>query len=177
MQLFFSPSTGGFYSDARFGARTMLVPDLHWVHDEAKPEEEAPLVEVPNPACKLPADAVPITAELHAALMQAQAAGKVIAPGPDGQPQAIDKPAPTGDELKRVATRMVQAHLDAQARAMGYDDIATAITYADEPAVPQYQAEGQALRAWRSKCWAACFAALPTAKTTADVIAALPAYA
>lgn len=48
----------------------------------------------------------------------------------------------------------VQAHLDAAAQAFGYDDIRTAVTYAEEPSVPKFQAEGQAFRAWRSLFWA-----------------------
>ena len=54
----------------------------------------------------------------------------------------------------------VQAHLDAGARALGYDDIKTAVTYADEPAVAKFQVEGQALRAWRSLVWQACYGLL-----------------
>jgi len=48
----------------------------------------------------------------------------------------------------------IQSHLDEKARASGYDDIKSAVTYAEEPAVPRFQAEGQAFRAWRSRCWA-----------------------
>jgi len=48
----------------------------------------------------------------------------------------------------------IQQHMDAEAQALGYDDIATAVTYAEEPAVPKFQAEGQAFRAWRSQVWA-----------------------
>ncbi|APW38956.1 hypothetical protein RD110_18545 [Rhodoferax koreense] len=51
----------------------------------------------------------------------------------------------------------VQTHLDERAQALGYDDISTAVTYADEPAVAKFQAEGQALRAWRSLIWAKCY--------------------
>lgn len=51
----------------------------------------------------------------------------------------------------------IQRHMDEAARAAGYDDIKTAVTYADEPAVARFQAEGQAFRAWRSKCWAYCY--------------------
>jgi hypothetical protein len=50
-----------------------------------------------------------------------------------------------------------QEKLDNAAKVAGYDDIKTAVTYADEPAVPRFQAEGQAFRAWRSKCWAYCY--------------------
>lgn len=61
-------------------------------------------------------------------------------------------------QLQRQAVQAIQLLLDAQAQAWGYDNIFTACTYADEPAVPQFQAEGQALRAWRSATWAACYA-------------------
>lgn len=51
-------------------------------------------------------------------------------------------------------TSQIQTMLDDKAREMGYDDIRTAVTYADEPAVPKFQSEGKALRAWRSRVWA-----------------------
>lgn len=53
-------------------------------------------------------------------------------------------------------TQAVQAHLDRVAQSWGYDDIYTAATYAEEPAVPKFQREAKALRAWRSEVWAAC---------------------
>lgn len=73
--------------------------------------------------------------------------------------------APTVDEIKLGLVSAVQAHLDSGAQALGYDDIKTAATYADEPAVARFQSEGQALRAWRSLCWAHCHVVL------ADVMA------
>lgn len=51
----------------------------------------------------------------------------------------------------------IQLHMDAAAQSAGYDDIKTAVTYAEEPSVAKFQAEGQAFRAWRSKCWAYCY--------------------
>ena len=33
----------------------------------------------------------------------------------------------------------------------------TAVTYADEPAVPRFQAQGRAFRAWRSLVWDFCY--------------------
>lgn len=50
--------------------------------------------------------------------------------------------------------RIVQAMLDHAAQVLGYYDIITAITYAEEPAVPKYQLEGQRLRRLRSMVWA-----------------------
>ncbi len=54
----------------------------------------------------------------------------------------------------------LDAHLNTEARKLGYDDIKSAVTYADEPAVAKFQDEGKALRAWRSLCYAAGYAAL-----------------
>lgn len=47
----------------------------------------------------------------------------------------------------------VQGVMDAAANQRGYDSLATAISYADEPAVPRFQADGQAFRRWRSLVW------------------------
>lgn len=48
----------------------------------------------------------------------------------------------------------VQAKLDGAAQAARYDSIATAVSYAEEPAVPKFQNDGIAFRAWRSLVWA-----------------------
>lgn len=82
--------------------------------------------------------------------------------------------------MTRRATDAVQAHMDATAQARGYDDIKSAVTYADEPTVASFQAEGRAFRKWRSEVWAHCYvvmaavqggAAMPTMD---DLIAGLP---
>lgn len=86
-------------------------------------------------------------------------------------------------EQKTIALRSasVQAFLDRTAKERGYENITTCITYADEPAVPKFQAEGQAARAWRSLVWAKCYELLAEIKagkrkplTDAELIAALP---
>lgn len=64
----------------------------------------------------------------------------------------------------RMFDGIVQGRIDEVARSFGYGDpnrpevspILHAVSYADEPAVPRFQAEGQALRAWRSNTWAYC---------------------
>lgn len=91
-------------------------------------------------------------------------------------------PPPTPDQIKAALVAAVQAHLNATAAAYGYDNIYTACTYADEPSVALFQAEGQALRAWRSLVWAHCHQvmadvmaekrAVPSAE---ELIAELPA--
>lgn len=72
---------------------------------------------------------------------------------------------------------LVQKHMDDAAISLGYDDLKTAVTYADEPSVPKFQAEGQALRAWRSKVWAKCYQMLSEggqAPSDESLIASLP---
>lgn len=67
-------------------------------------------------------------------------------------------PDPAQIRADRIAD--VDAHMNAAARALGYDNILAAVTYADEPAVPRFQLEGQAFRAWRSRVWAHCYQVL-----------------
>jgi hypothetical protein len=47
----------------------------------------------------------------------------------------------------------VQAKMETAANERGYDSLFTAISYADEPAVARFQADGQAFRRWRSLVW------------------------
>lgn len=84
--------------------------------------------------------------------------------------------------LKKAVADAVQRHLDATVQARGYEFIHTCVTYADEPAVPRFQVEGQAARAWRSAVWAACYAALDSVLaderaplTPEEMVAELPA--
>lgn len=133
----------------------------------------------------MPPDAVEITPQQHAALLAAQAAGKRIVADANGYPVAQDPPpppAPTAEQIRAALTDAVYAHMNAAAQARGYDDIKAAVTYAEEPAVPLFQAEGRALRAWRSLVWAHCYQVLADVQagtraipTAAQLIAELPA--
>lgn len=130
----------------------------------------------------MPQDVVEVDDATYVALFEAQAQGKQIKAGEDGKPCAIDPPPLTDAQTRAVLTRAVQAHLDGQAQALGYDDIHSACTYADEPSVAQYQQEGQAMRAWRSLTWQAAFAALDAvpaggqAPSADELIAGLPVF-
>lgn len=91
-------------------------------------------------------------------------------------------PPPSVEQILKPYETAVQAHMDASARAAGYDDIKTAVTYADEPAVEKFQQEGQAFRAWRSLCWAYCYEQLAAVQadqrpqpTVEELIGELPA--
>ena len=87
----------------------------------------------------------------------------------------------TDEEVIDALTADVQKHLDAAAQALGYDDIRSAVTYADEPAVEKFQREGLAMRAWRSLVWKYCCQVLDdvragrrTTPTTEALISELP---
>jgi hypothetical protein len=130
----------------------------------------------------IPADAIEITDDEHRSLLTEQSAGKQITADDGGRPVARER-VETSEQAQARLTAAIQRHLDAQAQALGYDDIKSAVTYADEPSVPKFQSEGQALRAWRSMVWEAGYAMLDdcTAGTrsipTADaLLAELPAY-
>ncbi|EJO31664.1 hypothetical protein [Achromobacter marplatensis] len=69
----------------------------------------------------------------------------------------FSKPAVDAGAAERHLIAVVQHHMDVRARQSIYDDLKTAISYADEPASPQYQAEGRAFRAWRSRVWEAFY--------------------
>ena len=84
-------------------------------------------------------------------------------------------------DTKAILIQAVQSFMDAKAREHGYDDIKSAVTYADEPSVPKFQTEGQAFRSWRSLVWAYCYQMLAdvqagtrTVPTAAVLIAELP---
>ena len=101
----------------------------------------------------IPADAVEITVEEHQALIEGQSRGKVIVSDENGRPILQDPPPPTAEQIMSRLEARVQFWLDEQARALGYDDIKSAVTYAEESAVPKFQQEGQALRRLRSLVW------------------------
>lgn len=102
----------------------------------------------------IPADAVEITEAEHAALIEGQGKGKRIVADESGRPILQDPPPPTAEQIMARLKARVQLWLDEQARALGYDDIRSAVTYAEESAVPQFQQEGRALRRLRSLAWA-----------------------
>lgn len=82
---------------------------------------------------------------------------------------------------QKQLTDAVQAHMDKTAQTKGYDNLLTAVTYADEPAIPKFQTEGIAFRAWRSAVWDYCYAQLAAVlggerqvPTAEELIAELP---
>lgn len=72
------------------------VPDMDAIPDT---------LEVDNPACLIPADAVEIPQERHAELLNGQSIGLLISSGEDGYPVLIDPPPPSPEE--QAATERV----------------------------------------------------------------------
>lgn len=129
----------------------------------------------------IPLDAVEIDNDDYRAYTQE--AGLWVRNGATGQRVAYAAPPPTEKEIIEQMTIAVQAHLDAHAQELGYDNIFTAVTYADESAAPKFQAEGLSLRAWRSNVWAACYQIMAEVKsgtrqqpTIVELISALPVF-
>ena len=93
----------------------------------------------------------------------------------------IPKPANVADQVwLRRKTAVVQEHLDAAARANGYDSILSAVSYVGS-GHPVYDAEGTAFKTWRSECWATSFTLLQEVQagtrpmpSDSELLAALP---
>jgi hypothetical protein len=183
MKYYFSQQKNGFYNSDLHGDRMTNIVDPDWIdqNDGTPPQ----LITVENPACKIPADAVEITeAQYHEyyAAINAQKILSVV-----GEQVFIVDPPPltTTEILLNLKTDMVagvQKHMDDAAKALGYDDIKSAVTYAEEPAVAKFQNEGLAFRQWRSLVWASCYTILESyvfdpeqpLPTLADLIVQLP---
>lgn len=103
----------------------------------------------------------------------------IAPPPPPPEPQPVS-PAQRAALLRASVAR----YANTVAVAWGYDSVDEAVTYADEPAVPRFQAEGRAFRAWRSVLWEAFDVLIagvdggtqPVPETDADLQALLPAF-
>lgn len=139
-------------------------------------------IQYPNP----PADLIDSSQEDYDTAM-ARKPGETLSVV-NGQVVVLPAPVPTSAEVlgatAAAMTAVVQAHMDTQARAHGYDNLLSAISYANEPAVPAFQADGQAFRAWRSLVWARCHELLAQVQagtllvpTETELLAMLPEVA
>lgn len=103
----------------------------------------------------IPADAVEITTEEHAALLNAQSQGKRIQSDANGKPVAVDPPPPTQEQIIAQYAAAVQQRLDDFAKTRGYDGILSAATYATS-LIAKFAAEGQCAVVARDATWAKC---------------------
>jgi hypothetical protein len=86
------------------------------------------------------------------------------------------------EQIIEAMRAAIQEHMDSAAKGYGYDDVKAAVTYAEEPAVARFQAEGRAFRAWRSLVWAHAYGVLDKVQagqrpqpTAEELLAELPA--
>lgn len=107
-------------------------------------------------------------------------------PGPLPEGGTLTEPPAPPEPPEAIIARYraaAQAVLDTKALAMGYDNIFTAVSYADESAVKKYQDEGKKLRKWRSLLWDKATKDLEAALTSGqipsleDFLAGLPELA
>lgn len=107
---------------------------------------------------------------------------KLIVVAPEPSPEEAFAAAAEVDILAAMRAT-VQTAVNAIAQALDFDSIEEAMTYADEPAVPKYQALARALRAWRSLVWFEFDAVLaemksgkPAPKDADTLLARLPKF-
>lgn len=107
---------------------------------------------------EIPTDAVDLSRADYLSLLDGLSTGLVIVRNAQGKPELQEAPGASLQKLIARYTNAVQAHLDSTASDWGFSSISDAVTYAEEPAVPKFQEEGRAFRAWRSACWAYFYA-------------------
>lgn len=97
------------------------------------------------------------------------------------EPELSAEPEADPEPGERQYVDAIQRHMDNAAQTFGYDSVQTVVTYAEEPAWPKFQLEGQGFRAWRSLVWAYVYEQLALVQngereqpTIADFILELP---
>ena len=106
----------------------------------------------------IPSDAVEITAEEHATLMQGQSEGKRIVADDEGRPVLADPPPPTQAEIVAQYESALDAHIDSVAHQYRYQDRFSFATRAGY--VGPYQSEAIAFAQWMDSCNVQAFALL-----------------
>lgn len=143
MSIYFSPSELGYYHSSIHGEREVLAldqaaapvmmqvpdPDNEGQTIEAPaPEEQQPHVWVPNPACKIPADAVEITVEHHAFLLANASQRMQLRADANGYPVLVDVLATDPQQLLVTLLNRID-HAADQARAAVAGDPLRAVEY------------------------------------------------
>jgi Domain of unknown function (DUF4376) len=124
MAKFYSRSLGGFYADEIHGSPKLMIADPTWTRPliDGLTDENAvaPLIEVVNPDCLMPADAVPVTDEQHAALFRGQDAGKAIQADAQGRLVVVAPPMRTPAELRIQRWAEIKAERERRIQYGGY---------------------------------------------------------
>lgn len=85
MGIFYSESAGGFFDEAIHGPRLIDLPQSAREIKAGKRPRQGP-----NPDCQIPADAVEVSAEQHATLLQSQSSDSVIGVR-NGKPVMVER--------------------------------------------------------------------------------------
>lgn len=132
----------------------------------------------------IPADAVEITHDEHAALMTEQSAGKIIQADANGRPTAVDPPKPTAaqvwesikakrDAIKvggvKVGTKWYHTDADSRIQHLGLKDQARDLLAAGQPDTTRLQKLGQDVR-WKTMDGSFIYL---TVKHAFDIVAAV----
>ncbi len=131
----------------------------------------------------IPSDAVEITSEQYAALLEGQSQGKIISADENGYQILIDPPPPTTEQIIQGFVGSIQKHLDDFAKTRGYDGIMSACSYATSQ-VAKFKTEGQYCVEARDATWSTAYDLLDQVQTgeidvptEEEVFAQLPALA
>lgn len=106
---------------------------------------------------EVPADIIEVPIEAYHAAM-ARPAGHSF-DFVNGELVISAPPAATKEQQIAANTAAIQAELDRQAKAKGYDSILSACSYAAPEGMP-FQVEGAAFLKWRSEVWSQAYAML-----------------
>lgn len=95
--------------------------------------------------------------------------------------EITERDVATQIQITAVFEQAIQTKLDNAAIAAGYDNISTAVSYAEESSVLKFQKDGIAFRTWRSLVWAYAYEQLAlvisggrTQPTVDEFLAELP---
>ena len=100
----------------------------------------------------IPTDAVEITEDQREALLKSESNGQVIQADDNGNPQVVNRPALSNEELIALYEKAAQSNLDTVARSWGYDSLVSAASYVNSTN-PQFKTEAEALINWRDNYW------------------------
>lgn len=160
MAIYASKSKQAFFDDEVFGPKRITVIDPNWsvpkvvvgdveIDDTSATPE---FIEIDNPECRLPVDAVELTRDLRDELLAAQGNGKVI--DWSGEvPAAVDAPPPSISVVKARIDAWIERFLNDFAAAWGYSQgIGVAVTWVGSGNT-RFRDEAMALSQYRDEVW------------------------
>lgn len=103
----------------------------------------------------VPEDTVEITKNEYQKMLRGQADGFSIKPDQDGKPQLFKKEKTDEQRIRQIKNE-IGYFIDRQAQQtgpFGFDNIISAVSYADDTEDTVNQPYGAALKAWRRECW------------------------